>query len=239
MPFRLFAAAFTILTALPAFAQSTLDAKFDVSFRGIVGGQIAISANEKGGAYVVSAQGRPTGVIGAIVEYQYDGTARGIVRGGRHAVTTYEEQELDSGELTGAKMRFRNGRPTGVTFDPPRAPEPHDIDPTAQSGVIDTLSALYLMVRATAPDRACNQRYDLFDGRHVSRLTLGAAQVGDDGTISCAAEYLRLRGYTPEEMTKRSRVPMTVIYGPADFGRVQVTEIRATSRLGDAVLRRR
>lgn len=230
---------FLACAALPAAAETTLDAQFDVSFRGVTGGQIAIKATESGGKYIVVSQGRPTGVIAAIVNYQYDGTSRGVVRGGRHAVTTYEERELDDGELTGATMEFRGGRPTGVTFNPPRDPKPWDIEPTAQSGVIDTLSALYLIVRATDPSGACNQRYDLFDGRHISRLTLTAAQTGDGGTIRCAGEYRRLRGYSPEEMAKRAVVPMTVIYGPAGGGQVQVTEIRATSRLGDAVLRRR
>lgn len=225
--------------ALPAAAETTLDARFDVSFLGVTGGQIAIKATESGGNYVVVSQGRPTGIMGALVDYQYDGTARGVVRGGRHAATTYEERELDDGELTGATMRFRGGRPTGVTFNPPRDPRPWDIEPTAQSGVIDTLSALYLVLRPTDAAGACNQRYDLFDGRHVSRLSLGAAQMGDGDTIRCAGEYLRLRGYAPEEMEKRSRVPMTVVYGPTGDDQVEVTEIRAASRLGDAVLRRR
>ena len=239
MPLRLIAAALLALTPLPALAQTTLDARFDVSFRGLTGGQIAISANESGGAYVVAAQGRPTGVMGALVNYQYDGTARGTVRRGQHAVRTYEERELDDGELTGATINFQGGQPTNVTFDPPRPAEPYDVDPTAQSGVIDTLSALYLLVRPTAAGETCDQRYDLFDGRHVSRLTLGPGKVGSDGTIACDGEYRRLRGYSPEEMAKTPRVPMTVIYAPRSDGRVEVTEIRAASRLGDAVLRRR
>ncbi|WP_179378879.1 DUF3108 domain-containing protein [Jannaschia marina] len=229
----------TVLLAVPARAETTLDARFDVSFAGVTGGQIAIRAEESGGTYVVVAQGRPTGVMGSLLNYQYDGTARGVVSGGTHAATSYEEREIDEGELTGATMRFRGGQPTDVRFDPPREPEPWDIEPTAQSGVIDTLSALYLLVRPTEPTGACSQRRDLFDGRHVSRLTLGAPQAADDGTIRCAGEYQRLRGYSPEEMRKRPRVPMTVTYTPAGGGRVQVTEIRATSRLGDAVLRRR
>ncbi|CTQ48283.1 DUF3108 domain-containing protein [Jannaschia donghaensis] len=238
MPLRLIAVALLALTPLVAQAED-VDARFDVSFRGVVGGQIALSARDDGGSYVVTAQGRPTGIAGALVKYQYDGTARGTVRGGRHAVTRYEERELDDGTLTGATMTFDGGRPTNVTFDPPRPAEPWDIEPTAQSGVIDTLSALYLMVRPTDAAGACDQRYDLFDGRHISRLTLGAAQTGDGGTIRCSGEYRRLKGYSPEEMAKRPRVPMTVIYGPTPDGRVQVQEIRATSRLGDAVLRRK
>lgn len=239
MPFRLIAAALLALTPLSALAQTTLDARFDVSFRGLTGGQIAIRANESGGAYVVTAQGRPTGVAGALVNYQYDGTARGTVSGGRYATTSYEERELDDGEQTNATMTFRGGRPTGVTFVPPRARKPYDLEPTEQSGVIDTLSALYLVMRPTDVGGACDQRYDLFDGRHISRLTLNAAQAGADGTVMCSGEYRRLKGYSPEEMAKRPRVPMTVIYAPTGDGRVQVTEIRASSRMGDAVLRRR
>ncbi len=238
MPMRPLLCALLLLAPLPAGAQTTLDARFDVSFRGVTGGQIAIGATESGGAYVVSAQGRPTGVIGALVEYQYDGTARGRLRGGRHVTERYEEREIDRGEETNATIVFRGGRPTGVTFDPPREPEPWDIEPAEQSGVTDTLTALYLMMRPTPPSGACGQRYDVFDGRSVARLTLGAAQVGSDGAIRCAGEYRRLRGYSPEDMARSESVPMTITYGPAPGSLVQVEEIRATSRLGDAVLRR-
>ena len=231
------AAIATLLAAPPAAAQS-LDARFDISFRGITGGQIALSATESDGAYVVLAQGRPTGLASALVDYRYDGTARGTVRDGRYTVGTYEERELDGGEETNATIAFDDGRPTAVTFDPPRAPEPWDIDPTAQSGVIDSLSALYQLVKPTPREGACDKRYDLFDGRHVSRLTLDAPEPGDGGTIACSGEYLRIAGYDPEEMANSARVPMTVIYGPAEAGLLQVVEIRAASRLGDAVLRR-
>ena len=151
-------AVLAVVLALPAAAQ-TLQAQLDVSFRGLTGGSIGISARESGGRYSVAAHGRPTGVMGALVDYSYDGETRGIVSGDRYLSESYHEVELDRGERTVATTTFRDGRVTGVTFTPPRTPEPYDLDPTAQSGVIDTLTALYLLLKPTQPDQACGQQF--------------------------------------------------------------------------------
>ncbi|MCK0167925.1 DUF3108 domain-containing protein [Jannaschia sp. S6380] len=230
--------ALLLLTCLPAAAATTLDARFDLSLRGVTGGQIAIRAEETGGTYAVTARASATGLVGRLVRYGYEGQAEGRV-GRTHRPTRYSEVEMDDGERTVATTRFQGNRPIDVTFDPPRTARDHDIDPTAQSGVIDPLSALYLIMRPTLPTGACGQRHSLFDGRHVSRLSLGPARTDADGTIRCDGEYRRLRGYAPEKMAERPVVPLQFAYAPTGAGLVEIVEIRSPTRLGDAVLRRR
>lgn len=226
------------LLALPAAAETTLDAQYTLTVRGITGGRIAMRATEEGGAYSAAARAQASGVVGALVAYTFDGAAQGRVSGGRYTPQRYTELEVDDGETTGAVIRFRGDRPRDVTFDPPRDPKPWDIVPSEQSGVIDPMTALYRVLRPTAPAGACNLSFQLFDGRHVSRIALGAAQAGPDGTLRCAGEYRRLRGYDPKKLAEEPTVALTFTYAPLGDGRVQVSEVRSRTRLGDAVLRR-
>lgn len=225
-----------LLLALPAHAGN-VDAQYTLSLRGITGGQIAIRGADSGASYSVSSAAKATGLVGALVKYGFEGRAQGQIRDGRYISTTYSEVEVDDGERTVATTEFNGTTPASVTFDPARAPEPHDIDPTAQQGVVDPLTALYAVLQPVAPDAACDRRFDLFDGRHVSRLTLGAPRE-TGGTVTCPAEYRRLRGYSAEQLAKREAVEMTFVFTPVAGGRVQVGEIRSDTSLGQAVLRR-
>ncbi|WP_292288904.1 DUF3108 domain-containing protein, partial [Marivita sp.] len=140
-----------LLAAAPAFAQG-MDATYDLSLRGITGGAIALRGRDQGGSYSVSSAAKATGLVGALVKYGYEGRAQGRIRGGRYVSTEYTEIEVDDGERTSAVTRFSGTTPASVTFDPPRAPEPHDIDPTAQRGVIDPLTALYAVLQPVDHD---------------------------------------------------------------------------------------
>ncbi|SFJ31708.1 DUF3108 domain-containing protein [Jannaschia pohangensis] len=227
-----------LLLSCPAHAQ-TFEARYDMSLRGITAGQIALRAREGGGRYSVVAAAKATGAAGALVKYGYDGRAEGRVTRRGLESSVYGETEDDNGETTVTEIRFQDGRPQSVTVTPARDPEPHDIDPTAQRGVMDPLSSLYEMMRPVPRAAACDLDQNLFDGRHVSRLTLGPAQPQADGTIVCIGAYRRIAGYSAEELARRPSVDMTFVYGTLDGDRVQVTEIRAPTPLGDAVLRRR
>ncbi len=239
MPIRPILAMLATVLALPAAAETTLDAQYTLSLRGVTGGAIAMHATEDGGGYAVSSRAESTGLVGSLLAYSFEGATQGRVAGGRHTPERYSETEVDDGERTVAMTRFAGDTPRDVTFTPPRDPAPWDIDPAAQSGVIDPMTALYRVLRPTEPAGACNQSYLLFDGRHVSRIALGAPQAASDGTLSCAGEYRRLRGYDPEKLAEQPVVALTFTYAPIAGGRVQVSEIRSPTRLGDAVLRRR
>ena len=231
-------AAILIAIALPAAAQD-YDANFTLSLRGITGGEIGLAGRQQGPAYSVAAEAKATGLVGSLLKYGYEARANGRYVSGRPVSQSYSELEDDDGERTQAEVAFRGTRPATVTFTPPRDPQDHDIEPTEQTGVIDPLSALYDVMRPTEPGRACNRRYELFDGRHVSRLTLGQPETGGDGTIRCAGEYRRIAGYSPERLAERPVVRLDILYAPTGSGAVAVTEVRSPTRFGDAVLRRR
>lgn len=226
------------ILAAPASAQE-MDARYTLSMRGLSGGQIGLRAKETSDSYAVSVGATSSGLVGVFAPYRFEGQSQGRIVNGRHVSTRYSEKEDDGGEITESITRFSGTTPAEVTFTPPRAPRPYDIDPRAQSGVVDPLTGLYLVLRDTLPAGACNQSHDLFDGRHVSRLALGPAQAAADGTIRCAGEYRRIAGYRPKQMAERQVTPLTFLYVPVGNGSVRVTEVRSPTGYGEAVLRRR
>ncbi|PWJ13306.1 DUF3108 domain-containing protein [Jannaschia seohaensis] len=227
-----------LLAAAPAFGQG-MDATYDLSLLGITGGTIALRGRDQGDSYSISSAAKATGMVGSLLKYGYEGRAQGRIQGGRHISSEYVEIEFDDGERTSSVTLFDGTTPASVTFDPPREPKTYDIDPQAQSDVIDPLTALYLVLRPTAPGAACNTQFDTFDGRHVARLTLGPAQAAENGTLTCEGEYLRLRGYSAKDLERQPNALMTFTLTPVDDGKVQVSEITSRTRLGVAVLRRR
>ncbi|KIT15603.1 DUF3108 domain-containing protein [Jannaschia aquimarina] len=224
--------------AMPAWAE-TFTARFDMSLRGITGGQIALSAEETGGRYAVRATAQATGVARALVKKTYEGTARGRIMGGALRADSYSEVEVERSGRKTASMTFEGGRPVDVSLTPAPSAEPWDVDPGSLRNVSDPLSALWAILRPMSPDAACGMRFDLFDGRRVSRLDLSNRRAGSDGTILCDAAYKRLAGYPPDEMAERDGTRFTLTYAPRGDGRMEVIELRAPTSLGDAVLRRR
>jgi hypothetical protein len=227
------------LLALPGLAPAQgLDAQYDVSVAGVNGGTIGIRGRDGADSYAISAAARSTGLLASFVSYGFEGQAQGLIRNGRHVSRTYVEREDDEGEITGSTTTFRGDRVAGVTFDPPRPPRPYDLEPAKQSGVIDPLTALYLALRPVAASEACGRSWEVFDGRHVARLTIGPGTARGDG-LRCEGEYRRLRGYSAEEMAERPLVPLRFDFEPAGEGRVQVREISSPAPIGRVVMRRR
>lgn len=233
---RLAALALLALAAAPARAETV---RFDLIVAGITAGQLALSAEESGGAYAVRGSARATGPARALVRKTYDGTARGAVAGGTLRPARYDETETERGGTSTAALRFEGGRPVGIELTPPPEPRPWDLDPGAVRGASDPLTVLWAMARPVAAGAACGTRHDIFDGRRLSRLTLSAPEPAGDGALTCAARYERLAGYSPEELAERDGARFALRYAPRADGRVELVEMRAPTPLGDAVLRRR
>lgn len=226
------------LLTLPASAQQVDEARFDVVLRGITAGQLVFRGEQLGPRYAVAGKVQSTGLIGRLVKFSYDATARGTLRNGRYTPSEYTEVADTGKRQSTSVMRYRRGVPQVQLITPPRPPAPFDLDPTTQSGTVDPLTSLYAMLRDVAPERACNARLVMFDGRRRSQFTLGAPEAQADGSVLCPGEYRRLAGFSPEDMAERSQFPLTFRLEP--YGALlRVQEVRTPTLYGDAVLRRR
>ncbi|WGH79872.1 DUF3108 domain-containing protein [Jannaschia ovalis] len=234
----MFARLLLLLTlSAPPVSAEPFAVRFDMSLRGITGGQLALVAETGGGRYAVTGRAAGTGVVGALVRYAYEGRAEGRLGAAGPLPDSYTEVEIAGRDRSETRTRFAEGRPVAVRIVPMPPPAPWQIAPGAAGRAIDPLTALWDMLRPQAA--VCDRSYDLFDGQRVSRLVLAPARPDPQGGTACDARYTRIAGYSPEEMARRDGGRFTVHYQPTGDGRLAAAELRARTSLGVAVLRRR
>ena len=71
---------------------------------------------------------------------------------------------------------------------------------------MDPLTAMFATLRDVAPGQECQVSLKMFDGRRATRLTLGGRQAAGD-KVTCAGEYRRVAGFSPEDMAEKTRFP--------------------------------
>jgi hypothetical protein len=227
-----------LLIGLPVHAQQVDEGRFDVILRGIKAGQLVFRGEQSGTRYAVAGKVESTGLIGRLVRFSYDATARGTVNGTGYIPNRYTEDADTGKRQSSSSILYKAGVPQVEVIKPPRAPAPFDLNPATQGGTVDTLTALYAILRDVAPDTACKAKIVMFDGRRRTQLTLTDPKKQENGTLKCSGEYTRLAGFSPEDMAERSRFPLTMTLSPAG-DKLRVTEVRTPTLYGDAVLRRR
>ena len=229
----LFRALALVCLALPAAAE---ELRFDVGMRGVRAAQLVLQGEVADGRYAVSGQVRGTGLVGAIVEIDFGADARGRA-GGRLRPAAAELRDDMGDERGRTRLEWSGGVPRVTQRTPPWERQPWDVSAEAQSGSVDPLTSMYDVLRTQPADAVCNRRIDMFDGRRASAILLAPARATADGLV-CSGEYRRVAGFEPEDMAARTRFPFTLTYAVAD-GEARAIELRAATKYGDAVLRRR
>ena len=225
------------LSPIPAMAQ-TDQAAFDLAVRGFSAGSLRFSATQKGAGYAVSGRLESGGLVGMLRKIRYDASARGSLSKGRYVPSAYTEQADTGKRQSAATMEYKRGVPQVKAYDPPREPQPGDVDPATMRGSVDPLTALYATLRDVDAGQECTVSWQMFDGRRSTQLRLSRPQANGD-TVVCAGEYRRLAGYSADEMAEKTRFPFTLTYAPAGDGRMRVVEVAMDSLYGKATLKRR
>lgn len=227
------------VAAPPALAQETRqNARFDVEIRGITIGRLDFAAVETPTSYAVSGTMQSTGLAGMLRRMRYDAKVRGAVTPQGFAPQEYEQTGGSGQKYSEESVVWQNGLPRVTRQEPPQVARATDADPAKQRGTVDTLTTLYATLRDVAPGQECASSVVMYDGRYRMELRLGRPQPGAGGRVSCGGEYVRVAGFTPEEMAERTRFPFTLHYVPVE-GRMRVTEVAMDSLYGTARLVRR
>jgi len=213
--------------------------RFDVILRGIKAGELRIDGRIEGDSYAASGVMETTGLAAMLRKIRYTATTQGTARDTRFTPARYTETaERGNGHQRDFEIRYSAGTPVSVTSNPPRTPKGRDVDPAAQGGTIDPLTALYAVLRDVAPDQACQLDVKMFDGARRSQVQLSAPTPKGKG-VTCAGEYRRLEGFSAREMAEKSRFPFTLTYLPTSDGRLRVVDISTETILGKGHLKRR
>lgn len=222
-----------------AMAERVEDkATFDVVIRGISAASLGFSAVQDGNRYVVSGLLKSAGIAAMFRKISYDATARGTVNGTRYTPSSYVEKADTGKKKSTSKMTYSRGVPNAVEYTPAREGRDKDINPATQGGTVDTLTALYAILRDVDAGQECKVDMRMYDGRYVSSIGI-SKPVKKGDAVTCSGQYKRIAGFKPDEMAERTTFPFTLTYQPTANGRMRVTEVSLDSIYGKASMKRR
>ena len=235
------AMALSLAVALPnlALAAPVEDkATFDVVIRGVSAASLSFSAIQDGNHYAVSGLLKSAGLAAMLRKISYKATAKGAVNGTNYTPSSYVEDADTGKKKSTSKMTYSRGVPSAVQYAPPREGRDKDVNPATMGGTVDTLTALYALLRDVDAGQECKISLKMYDGRYVSSIaSANPTKRGD--TVTCTGNYRRIAGFKPSEMAERTNFPFTLTYQPAANGRMRVTEVAMESIYGKAAMKRR
>jgi hypothetical protein len=240
-PLRATALAFVMAATLPGsgVAQTVKDqAVFDVVIRGITAASLSFSGVQDGNRYAVSGVLKSAGLAALLRKISYTATVKGTVTGAGFTPSSYVEQADTGKKKSSSTMSYTRGVPSAVQYTPPREDRERDVDPATQRGTVDTLTALYAILRDVDAGQECRVNLPMYDGRYVSSIAL-SQPVKTNGGVTCSGLYKRIAGFKPEEMAERATFPFSLTYRAGADGRMRVTEVVLESIYGKAAMKRR
>ncbi len=235
-----------LATALAPLEAATADlpgpAVYDVFIGGLRLGDMAVSTERDGPRYSARAELATRGLVGSVFRFTLAASAEGRVGtdGFEPDRFAWRSQSTRRGEHLG-EIRYAGRRPVSVEATPPFDPKPWEIEPSAQEGAPDPLSA-FITGAAPGPDvDPCAQSGEVFDGRRRYRVVLSPADPAkpvEPGLRRCAARYQRVAGYKPKFMA-RPDIAFEVWFEEADGGGFAFLRAMGETPLGVATIRRR
>ncbi len=223
-----------------AALQLPAEARFSVEFRGIRVGELVLRSRQSATGYAAAARLDSAGLAALIRPARFEAEVQGRIRAGRLHPERYRE-DVDTGRrashtelaYTGGVPDLRAGGPEGDD-----AAAPWRLDPAAQAGTVDPMTALLLLLADVPPAAACRLDIALFDGRRRGRIALGDPLPAEGGLV-CSGRYARVAGYSDEELAEGRLFAFRIVYRAGRDGLLRAAEIEADSLHGRARLVRR
>lgn len=227
---RRFILALLLTLAGPLSAQSYQDA-FDLRFGTARVARLILAVNDTGDSYALAARAESTGLVAIFRALRFDVAATGDRTGDRLTSLSYRE-DVDTGRRASTvSMRWQGGAPVIDARMPDGPAEAWDIEPAAQTGTIDPLSALYSVTRPRAETALCGFTHADFDGRRRSEVTLG--RLREDGEFRlCNGIYRRVAGFSPDEMAERVEFPFNARFAQGADGLWSLQSVELQSLFG-------
>lgn len=226
-PFGLAAA---LLFVTPGYAET---ARFDITIAGLPAGELTLSGNRGDATYEAGSTIRATGLLGALSRLRYEGSTTGrIAPDGSLVPVRHAAQSRSTRREKATEILFENGDPAQVTINPPRR---RSLDPAAQAGTIDPISAAFALLHDPSAEALCNSRIDLFDGSRRARLEVGRAEA-QRGALVCNGRYIRLDG---DDLAVVDSEYGFRLFFRTEGDEVELQRIEAPTRYGLAVVDRR
>lgn len=136
------------------------------------------------------------------------------------------------------RMVFSDDAPRSVDATPPFKPKSYEIDPAAQTGALDPVTAIVAAFLPNDAENLCQRRLPVFDARKRFDVVF-TGEIRDyekkgQRLIECAGEYVRVAGFKPK-MMKTSRFPFKIRFAAQPDGSARATRIWGETSFGVAV----
>jgi hypothetical protein len=206
---RWLALATAVLAAMPANAETELDASYGVTLAGVTIGRVDAKSRFTKAGYAAVIFGQTSGVSRLISDGRASlvGIGRYSPSGMAPASFTLDTQEGSA--QTHVRMSFAKGTVTDLTARPklPQAPDRVPLFREHLVGSVDPVGAFLIPTRAPGlPDgkEVCSHRLRIFDGWQrydvalaykETRAVAGAGEAYAGNVVTCAARYVPVSGH--------------------------------------------
>jgi Protein of unknown function (DUF3108) len=216
-----------LLTALvecggAAWAQGSLDARYQVTLGGVSFGRGAWQINVTGDQYTSAVSGTTTGVLRLFSTGRGSSASRGsVVSGGVLNPSSYSSSVATEKRYDEVRMQLSSGIVKDYMAEPPNPPDPErvPIQEAHRRGVLDPMTAAIMRVPGTGDTfvpQACNRKLAIFDGRMrydlqltYKRLDRVKSAKGYQGTVVvCAVRFAPIAGHVPSRSVIRYLVDL-------------------------------
>lgn len=238
--------------AIPAAAQTRLEADYRVTLSGFPIGSGSWTIDVAEDRYTMSASGKSGGFLRAFSSGDGSAAIRGLIAGTRATPTNYTMSIRSGGKLDQVQMALAGGAVRSLSVEPPVKPNPKriPIQEGHKRSIVDPLTA-GLAPRAGANGmgpEACSRTTAIFDGRQRYDLALSfkrmdkvRSEKGYEGpVIVCAVAYRPIGGYEAEKFTTkflRETRDLEIWYAPVEGTKfLAVYRVVVPTALGHAVL---
>jgi len=216
-------------------AVNGLEAVYDFYLGGIWAGKLTVGAAFGAESYSASSELRTTGIVGFFYNLAFAAEVEGRIGTDGLLPVRYSSSSRNPRRHEFVEITFADQTPRSIRVEPARRIRPWSIEARDQRGTTDPLSAVLTAFAPGPAGTACDQRVDVYDGKHRFALEVGAAQ-REGGRIRCNAMYLRLAGYKPKRMGKRAGWPFTLFMEQRADGLFEVVRAVGSSSFGPVIL---
>lgn len=204
-------------------APSAERLEYRISLGGVVVGNAVFEVETDGESYAGALRVASDGAADLFTSALVSSEANGLVtsRGDLSPVEWVFSSQVDDDALD-VTMAFGSAGPRSVVAEPPYREREWQIDPTAQFGALDPISAAVSAMFPESEADVCDRTLDIFDGRRRYHVVFKEEIRRDvrDGAVEvdCATAWRRVAGYRSRDLRKPD-FELTVRFRLMDDGR--------------------
>lgn len=204
------AAVAVVLAQDGAWAQGSLDARYQILLGGLPFGRGAWQITVRDDQFTSAVSGTTAGLLSLFTSGRGASASRGAVVGGALSSSSYSSSISTSSKYDEVRMQLASGTVKDYMAEPPNVPHPERVplQDGHRKGVTDPMTAAIVRVPgngSTFVPQACNRKLAIFDGRMrydlqlaFKRLDKVGSEKGYQGTtVVCSVYFTPVAGHVP------------------------------------------